>query len=164
MSHHVDDNPDTDVVSEGAGGRDAGYSDNENSGRAQSKQMKEKADPTLVPKSGAHWQHDSRGDGAASTGRGGGRGRRLFEAGERGGKMSGGRTEERWQHDKFSELASSSGTSSSSPSFPPPPPYLITPSCRCSAGFRQRKRPAASSFLRHRSCPRCCHRRPRNRL
>lgn len=126
MSEHADDvNPDADAGSEGAGGpeavADAGDSDNENGGRAQPKQSKEKADPTLVPKSGAHWQHDSRGvPGAASSGRGGGRGRRLFEAEERGGKTSGGRSEEKWQHDKFSEVASSSGTALFLPTSPPP--------------------------------------------
>jgi hypothetical protein len=127
MSEHADVNRDADAGSEGAGGpeavADVGDSDNENGGRAQPKQSKEKADPTLVPKSGAHWQHDSRGvPGAASSGRGGGRGRRLFETEERGGKTSGGRSEEKWQHDKFSEVASSSGTALFLPA-PPPHPF-----------------------------------------
>jgi hypothetical protein len=106
-----------DVAAEGSD------SDNDNAARARPKQAREKADPTLVPKSGNHWQHDMRGVASAPSSRGGGKGRNLFDAGERGGKSSG-KTDEKWKHDMF-ESSSLSGISPAPPRLPfaPTPPF-----------------------------------------
>ena len=121
MSDHSNSTP----VAESAAGdgqlpdvaAEGGDSDNDNAGRARPKQTREKADPTLVPKSGSHWQHDMRGVADASSSRGGGKGRNLFDAGERGGRPSG-KADGKWTHDKF-ESSPLSGIS--------PPPALAPP-------------------------------------
>jgi hypothetical protein len=104
MSDNEERNPDANSAAEG------GDSDNDNGGRAQPKQGKEKSDPSAVPKSGPHWQHDMRGVAGAATAARGGKGRRLYEV-DRGASTLGGRTEEKWQHDKFGEITSAGATS-----------------------------------------------------
>jgi hypothetical protein len=80
---------------------------------------KEKLDPTAVPRSGPHWQHDDRGAPGSAAHSRGGKGKKLFDAGDRASNASSGRTEEKWGHDKFLELSSSSGAAP--PPFHPPP-------------------------------------------